>query len=89
MNYNGPRPAETGRPAFGSLRCVLPARRLDHGELRTVEQVEGGVESEQLPVFVNGDGELTIIPSPTPASPGDGLHSRKSPLAAIADAIFG
>jgi len=61
---------------------------LDHGELRTVEQVEGGVEPETLPVFVNEEGELTVIPPP-PVSSSSALHSRNSPLAAIANVIFG
>ncbi len=62
---------------------------LDHGELRTVEQVEGGVEPALLPLHVNEDGELTIIPPPPAAQTGRGVYRKNSPLAVIADAIFG
>ncbi|GAB5444444.1 MAG: hypothetical protein Fues2KO_47930 [Fuerstiella sp.] len=37
---------------------------LDHGELRTIERSEGGREPRPLPLFVNDDGEVTVIPPP-------------------------
>ena len=61
---------------------------LDHGEVRTVEQVEGGREPEPLPLHINDDGEVTIIPPP-PETAGRSIYRRNSPLAIIADAIFG
>ena len=61
---------------------------LDHGELRTVEQAEGGREPEAMPLYMNDDGEVTIIPRPVPHRPG-GNDQQDSPLLSIADLLFG
>lgn len=57
---------------------------LDHGELRSVERAEGGAEPELSPMYVNEDGEITIVPEPQ-----HGRRAAKSPLQIIADAFFG
>lgn len=63
---------------------------LDHGELRKVEQAEGGREPEVLPLYVNAEGHVTMIPPPETASSGKpGLYREGSPLAALADLLFG
>lgn len=58
---------------------------VDHGELRSVERAEGAPERESLPLYVNDDGEITIIPEPEQAR----HTSQKSHLQSIADAVFG
>lgn len=60
---------------------------LDHGELRTVERVSGGRELAPLPLHINADGEVTIIPEPSSGRPS--IHSETGSLGIIADAIFG
>ena len=61
---------------------------LDHGELSTVERAEGGREPEPLPLHVNADGDVTIIPPPVD-SPQSFHRNQDSPLTTIADVIFG
>jgi Zn-finger nucleic acid-binding protein len=61
---------------------------LDHEELRTVEQAEGGRQSEAMPLFMNDDGEVTIIPAPMPHLSG-GNDQQDSPILTIADLLFG
>lgn len=63
---------------------------LDHGELRQVERAEGGRQPEVLPLYVNSDGHVTMIPPPDTASPRkSGMYREGSPLAALADLLFG
>ena len=61
---------------------------LDHGELRTVEQAEGGRQPKPMPLHLDDDGEVTTIPAPL-----QGLSSsnaqQDSPLQSIADLLFG
>ncbi|MDG1897311.1 MAG: zf-TFIIB domain-containing protein [Fuerstiella sp.] len=61
---------------------------LDHGELRIVEQAEGGRQPEAMPLFMNDDGEVTIIPAPMPHL-SSGHDQQDSPLRTIADLLFG
>jgi Zn-finger nucleic acid-binding protein len=62
---------------------------LDHGELRTVERAEGGKEPELLPIHVDENGELTIIPPPQTASPRGIHNSEDCAISKLADFIFG
>ena len=62
---------------------------LDHGELRTVERAGGGAEPRPMPIHVNDDGELTVVPPPPSASPAGLRSGEASPLSQIADLIFG
>ncbi|HIE98991.1 MAG TPA: hypothetical protein EYG03_23200 [Planctomycetes bacterium] len=59
---------------------------LDHGELRTVEQAEGGRAPEPMPLHDNG--EVTIIPAPLQGL-SSGHNQQDSPLQSIADLLFG
>ncbi|MCP4170166.1 MAG: hypothetical protein GY758_05250 [Fuerstiella sp.] len=61
---------------------------LDHGELCTVEQAEGGRQPEVMPLYLNDGGGVTIIPTPIPQS-SDGNDQSDSPLLVIADLLFG
>lgn len=58
---------------------------LDHGELRSVEQAEGSTSESVLPVFVNGDGQMVIVPEPGKERP----ILTRSPFAALAEAFWG
>ena len=62
---------------------------LDHGELRTAERSEGGREPEPLPIHVNEDGQLTIIPPPSRSSPRSIRDSEDCAITKLADFIFG
>ena len=59
---------------------------LDHGELRTVERAGGGTESAPLPLHVDDDGDLTVVP---PAPSRGSYYREDSPISQIADLIFG
>ncbi len=61
---------------------------LDHGELRTVEQAEGGREPELMPLQLNVDGEVTTIPAPLQGL-SSGNDQQGSTLSSIADLLFG
>lgn len=60
---------------------------LDHGELSKVVRAEGGREPEPLPLHVNSRGDVTIIPEPEPSA--NGHYREGSPLAILADTLFG
>ena len=61
---------------------------LDHGELRTVEQAEGGRQPEPMPLHLNDDGDVTAIPAPLQGLSGDN-DQPDSTLLSIADLLFG
>ncbi|MEQ9407366.1 MAG: zf-TFIIB domain-containing protein [Fuerstiella sp.] len=61
---------------------------LDHGELRTVERAEGGREPQPLPLQVNADGDVTVIPPPETGQAG-AADPERSPLSVLADLLFG
>lgn len=58
---------------------------LDHGELRSLEIAEGSKQDEALPVFVNGEGQLVVVPAPGEEQP----VNIRSPFAALVDAFWG
>jgi len=60
---------------------------LDHGELRTIERADGGQPRTDVPVYVNGEGEVVIVPesSDAPVVPS----VRKHPLQTLAEIWFG
>jgi len=63
---------------------------LDHGELKTVVHAEGGREPEPLPMHVNANGDVTIIPPPQTTRAAEPRSAyQEHPLAAIADLLFG
>jgi len=60
---------------------------LDHGELARIERSAGGREVAPSAMHVNSQGELTTIAQP--ARPPQVAAQQESPLAVLADLLFG
>lgn len=60
---------------------------LDHGELRSIERAEGGAERKDLPVYVNGEGEVVIVPD-TRDPEYQAPPVRRHPLLTLAELWF-